>query len=87
MLIRVSRVGTKNRVVLPVEVMDVLGVQAGDPIFFVVRDNTVRLSRSPQTFGEYLHLHAEPLASLDEDDDIDPRQMRFGWPEEEYPSL
>lgn len=84
MLIRVSRVGTKNRVVLPVEIMDVLGVEVGDPVFFVVRDNSVRLSRSPETFGEYLQLHAEPLASLD-DDDIDPRQMRFGWTEEEYP--
>ncbi len=82
MLIRVAKVGTRNRVVLPIEVMDVLGVEAGDALFFVVRDNIVRLSRSPETYSEYLTLHSESLPPPDELDDIDPRQMHFGWVEE-----
>lgn len=82
MLIRVAKVGTRNRVVLPTEVMDVLGVESGDALFFVIRDNTVRLSRSPETYSEYLTLHSESLPAPDELDEIDPRQMRFGWVEE-----
>jgi antitoxin component of MazEF toxin-antitoxin module len=81
MMIRVARIGTRNRVVLPPEVMDILGVEAGDAVFFLVQGRTVRLSRGPETFGEYLQLHGEPLAAPDDADDIDPRQMRFGWPE------
>lgn len=79
MVIRVARVGSRNRVVLPPEVMDVLGLAAGDAVFFLVQGSSVRLSRSPETFGEYLQMHSEPLPAADDLDDVDPRQMRFGW--------
>jgi antitoxin component of MazEF toxin-antitoxin module len=83
MLIRIARIGSRNRVVLPLEVMDMLGVEPGDAVFFVVRDNTVRLSRSPETFGEYWQMHAESLPVPDDPDEVDPRQMQFGWDQEE----
>lgn len=79
MMIRVARIGTRNRVVLPPEVLDVLGVDAGDAVFFLIQGASVRLSRSPETFGEYLQLHGEPLPAPDDTEDIDPHQMRFGW--------
>lgn len=79
MMIRVAKIGTRNRVVLPPEVLDILGVEAGDAVFFLVQGASVRLSRSPETFGEYLQLHGEPLGAPDDLDDVDPRQMRFGW--------
>ena len=79
MLIRVAKVGTRNRIVLPPEVMDALGVHPGDASFFVVRDSSVSLSRSPETFGEYLMLHADTLPAPVDIDDVDSRQMRFGW--------
>jgi bifunctional DNA-binding transcriptional regulator/antitoxin component of YhaV-PrlF toxin-antitoxin module len=81
MLIRVAKLGTRNRVVLPPEVLDVLGVGPGDPLFFVVRGQDVRLSRSPGDFGEYLLMHSEALPAP-MDDEVDPRQMRFGWLDE-----
>ena len=84
MIIRVARIGSRNRVVLPVEVLDVLGVDPGDALFFVVRDHSVQLSRSPENFGEYLALHNETLPAPVDLDDVDPRQMRFGWSEEEW---
>lgn len=84
MIIRVARVGTRNRVVLPVEVLDVLGVDPGDALFFVIRDHSVQLSRSPADYGEYLMLHSESLPAPMDPDDIDPRQMQFGWGEEEW---
>lgn len=84
MIIRVAKVGTRNRVVLPVEVLDVLGVDSGDALFFVIRDHTVQLSRSPENFSEYLALHSESLPAPEDMDDIDPRQMRFGWGEEAW---
>lgn len=79
MLIRIAKVGSRNRVVLPPEVMDVLGLEVGDAVFFVVRDHTVRLSRSPETFGEYWQMPFESLPVPDDPEDVDPRQMRFGW--------
>ena len=82
MHIRVAKVGSRNRVVLPLEVMEALGLATGDALFFLVREDGVRLSRSPETFGEYLQLHFEPLPAHDEDAEIDSRQMRFGWSEE-----
>jgi len=83
MIIRVAKVGTRNRVVLPVEVLDVLGVDPGDALFFVIRDHTVQLSRSPADYGEYLMLHNESLPAPMDFDDMDPRQMHFGWGEKE----
>jgi len=82
MIIRVAKLGTRNRVVLPPDVMDVLGLSPGDPLFFVIRGQDVRLSRSPEDFGEYLRLHMESLPAPEDYDEIDPRQMRFGWGEE-----
>jgi bifunctional DNA-binding transcriptional regulator/antitoxin component of YhaV-PrlF toxin-antitoxin module len=79
MRIRVAKVGTRNRVVLPPEVLDVLGVHPGDPLFFIIRGQSVRLSRSPEDFGEYLLLHSESLPAPEDLDEVDPRQMRFGW--------
>ena len=80
MMIRVAKIGTRNRVVLPPEVIDLLGLEVGDAVFFVIRGADVRLSRSPENFAEYLHLHAQALPAVDElDEEIDPRQMRFGW--------
>lgn len=79
MIIRVARIGSRNRVVLPPEVMDILGVETGDAVFFLVQGASVRLSRSPATFGEYLQLHGEPLPPVEDSEDVDPRQMRFGW--------
>ena len=85
MLIRIARIGSRNRVVLPLEVMDMLGVEPGDAVFFVVHDNTVRLSRSPETFGEYWQMHAgEDLPVPDDPDEVDPRQMQFGWDQKKY---
>lgn len=84
MIIRVARIGSRNRVVLPVEVMDVLGLSANDALFFLIRGREVHLSRGPDNFAEYLQLHAEPLpAVVDFDEEVDPRQMRFGWQEED----
>ena len=90
MLIRIAKVGSRNRVVLPPEVMDALGVEPGDALFFVVGQNSVRLSRGPESFGEYLQLHAGTLPALEDADDVDPNQMRFDWYQEnltfdEYP--
>ncbi len=82
MVIRIAKVGSRNRVVLPPEVMDALGIAEGDALFFVVGQNGVRLSRSPETFGEYLQLHAGALPTTDEPDDDDSRQMRFDWYQE-----
>ncbi len=79
MVIRIAKVGSRNRVVLPPEVMDALGVAEGDALFFVVGQNGVRISRSPETFGEYLQLHAAALPAMDDPDDADSRQMRFDW--------
>lgn len=79
MVIRIAKVGTRNRVVLPPEVMDALGVAEGDALFFVVGQNSVRISRSPETFGEYLQLHAGSLPATDDPDDVDSRQMHFDW--------
>lgn len=81
MRIRVARIGSRNRVVLPPDVMDALGVEPGDPLFFVISGSNVRLSRSPQDFGEYLLLHSESLPAPEDYDEVDPRQMRFGWAE------
>lgn len=82
MLIRIAKVGSRNRVVLPPEVMDALGVEPGDALFFVVGQNGVRISRGPETFGEYLQLHAGTLPVLEDPDDVDPDQMRFDWYQE-----
>ena len=41
MLIRIARIGSRNRVVLPLEVMDMLGVEPGDAVFFVVDRKSV----------------------------------------------
>lgn len=79
MKIRVAKVGTRNRVVLPPEVLDVLGIDPGDPIFFIIRGQNVRLSRSPEDFAEYLLIHSETLPAPEDLDEADPRQMRFGW--------
>ncbi len=79
MIIRIAKVGSRNRVVLPPEVMDALGVGPGDALFFVVGQNGVRLSRSPETFGEYLQLHAAALPAMEDPDEEDPNQMRFDW--------
>lgn len=82
MHIRVAKVGSRNRVVLPMEVMEALGLTMGDALFFLVREDGVRLSRSPETFGEYMQLHFEPLPAHDAGEEVDSRQMRFGWREE-----
>ncbi|HNS03866.1 MAG TPA: AbrB/MazE/SpoVT family DNA-binding domain-containing protein [Anaerolineae bacterium] len=82
MIIRIAKVGSRNRVVLPPEVMDALGIAEGDALFFVVGQNGVRLSRSPETFGEYLQLHAGALPASDDPDDLDSRQMHFDWYQE-----
>lgn len=79
MRLRVTKIGTRNRIVLPPDVMDVLGVEPGDPLFFIISGGSVRLSRSPEDFGEYLLLHSESLAAPEDLDEVDPRQMRFGW--------
>jgi len=79
MKLRVAKLGTRNRIVLPPDVLEALGLEAGDPIFFVIRGGDVRLSRSPEDFGEYLLLHSETLPAPEDFDEIDPRQMRFGW--------
>jgi antitoxin component of MazEF toxin-antitoxin module len=82
MVIRIAKVGSRNRVVLPPEVLDALGVAPGDALFFVVGHNSVRISRSPESFGEYLQLHAGTLPALEDPDDADPNQMRFDWYQE-----
>lgn len=82
MVIRIAKVGSRNRVVLPPEVMDALGVDVGDAVFFVLSQGDVRISRSPETFGEYLQLHAGALPAMDDPDDVDPNQMRFDWYQE-----
>ncbi len=82
MFIRIAKLGTRNRVVLPPEVMDALGLAPGDALFFIVGQNSVRISRSPETFGEYLLLHEGTLPALDDPDDVDSRQMRFEWYQE-----
>jgi bifunctional DNA-binding transcriptional regulator/antitoxin component of YhaV-PrlF toxin-antitoxin module len=82
MVIRIAKVGSRNRVVLPPEVMDALGVGPGDALFFVVGQNGVRISRGPETFGEYLQLHAGALPALEDPEDLDPNQMRFDWHQE-----
>jgi len=80
MLIRPAKIGSRNRVVLPPEIMDALGVGPGDVVFFVVGQNGVRLSRGPETFAEYLQLHSGVLASAEDDPDADPTlQMQFDW--------
>ncbi len=86
MVIRIAKVGTRNRVVLPPEVMDALGVDVGDAVFFVLGQSGVRISRGPETFGEYLQLHAGTLPALEDPDEVDPNQMRFDW-YQENPSL
>lgn len=84
MMIRVARIGSRNRVVLPVEVMDVLGLSTNDAVFFLIHGREVRMSRGPDNFAEYLQLHAEPLPPVvDFDEEDDPRQMRFGWQEDD----
>jgi antitoxin component of MazEF toxin-antitoxin module len=82
MVIRIAKVGSRNRVVLPPEVMDALGVDIGDALFFVVGQNSVRISRSPETFGEYLQLHAGSLPAVEDPDEDDASQMRFDWYQE-----
>jgi antitoxin component of MazEF toxin-antitoxin module len=82
MVIRIAKVGSRNRVVLPPEVLDALGVAPGDALFFVVGQNSVRISRGPETFGEYLQLHAGTLPALEDPDEVDPSQMRFDWYQE-----
>lgn len=82
MVIRIAKVGSRNRVVLPPEVLDALGVAPGDALFFVVGQNSVRISRGPETFGEYLQLHAGTLPVLEDPDEVDSRQMRFDWYQE-----
>lgn len=85
MIIRIAKVGSRNRVVLPQEALDLLGVTVGDALFFVIANHTVRLSRSPETFGEYLQLHAGALPALDDPDEHDPNQMVFDWYQEAIP--
>lgn len=82
MVIRIAKVGTRNRVVMPPEVMDVLGLAPGDAIFFVVGQSSVRISRSPETFAEYLQLHAGTLPALEDPDEDDSSQLRFDWYQE-----
>ena len=86
MLIRPAKIGSRNRVVLPPEIMDSLGVGPGDVLFFVVGRYGVCLSRGPETFAEYLQLHTGPLASADDEDtDTDPSlQMHFDWFQETF---
>lgn len=83
MKIRVTKVGTRHRIVLPPDVLEALGVDAGDTLFFVIssgaRGPEVRLSRSPETFDEYLLLHSEPLPFPEEVEEVDDRQLRFSW--------
>ncbi|MFZ2486826.1 MAG: AbrB/MazE/SpoVT family DNA-binding domain-containing protein [Anaerolineae bacterium] len=83
MLIRIAKLGSRNRVVLPPEAMEALGVGPGDAVFFLIDPRGVRLSRSPETFSEYLQLHAGALPSFDAEDDVDPDQMRFDWYQED----
>ena len=80
MFIRPAKIGSRNRVVLPPEIMDALGVGPGDVVFFVAGQQGVRLSRGPATFAEYLQLHSGVLASPEDDSDADPAlQMQFDW--------
>ncbi|MER2598963.1 MAG: AbrB/MazE/SpoVT family DNA-binding domain-containing protein [Caldilineales bacterium] len=80
MFIRPAKIGSRNRVVLPPEIMDALGVGPGDVVFFVAGQQGVRLSRGPETFAEYLQLHSGVLASPEDDSDADPAlQMQFDW--------
>lgn len=79
MKLRVTKIGTRNRIVLPPDVMDVLGVEPGEALFFIISGSNVRLSRSPEDFGEYLLLHSESLPAPEDLDEVDPRQMQFGW--------
>ncbi|MEA3336004.1 MAG: AbrB/MazE/SpoVT family DNA-binding domain-containing protein [Chloroflexota bacterium] len=83
MRIRVAKVGTRNRIVLPPEVMDVLGVNSGDAVFFVIRGPGVQLSRSPENYEEYLLLHSETLPAPEDFDldEVDSCQIRFPWAE------
>ena len=50
--------------------------------FFIIRGQDVRLSRSPADFAEYLQLHSVSLPALADTDEIDSRQMQFGWGDE-----
>jgi len=84
MKLRIAKIGTRNRLVLPPDVMDVLGVEPGDAVFFIISGENIRLSRSPEDFGEYLLLHGESLSAPEDLDEVDPRQMRFSWSDQAF---
>ncbi len=57
MLWRVAVLGSRGRVTLPPEVRRALGVADGDPVFFLLDDAGVRLTRAPRDLTEYRALH------------------------------
>ena len=54
---RVAVVGSRGRVTLPPEVRRALGVAEGDPVFFLLDDAGVRLTRAPGDLTEYRALY------------------------------
>lgn len=64
---RVAVVGSRGRVTLPPEVRRALGVADGDPVFFLLDDAGVRLTRAPGDLNEYMALHGGALSAGDVD--------------------
>ena len=64
---RVAVVGSRGRVTLPPEVRRALGVADGDPLFFLLDDEGVRLTRAPRDLSEYQALHGGAMSAGDLD--------------------
>ena len=57
---------SRGRLVLPAEVRGQLGLSEGDAVLFLIDGDQVRLTRSPENFGEYLALYGPQPAWNDE---------------------
>ncbi len=62
----VAVVGSRGRVALPREVRELLRLEEGDTVFFLIEGDRVRLARSPEDFGEYLGLYGSAPELPDE---------------------
>lgn len=64
---QVAVIGSRGRVTLPPEVRGALGVADGDPVFFLLDDDGVRLIAAPRDLAEYMALHGGVLSAGDLD--------------------
>lgn len=62
---QVTVIGSRGRVTLPPEVRGALGVTEGDPVFFLLDDDGVRLVAAPRDLAEYMALHGGALSGGD----------------------